>query len=410
MSMYKTQRCRYFDESGHSLKPYCTQGDHCRFIHPNDPQWERVKSRYDMATENHEKMKVKSRNKPHALSVSPPRVNMKTLCDSGTAIATEGHFYGINASVTLNPGSATDDEVVYPNQRQRKSENNFDGFASRREDTRSNPTRGSRREDQVELEPADLRAGHILSKMAIPDIFCRLAKLCREISQDACILDREEEKLKAFTELSSDLSNAAPTTAMAVIPALASVITSHAKCKDGVEQRIRELDSLWSSLFSALEDDISKLISSRLHDAIATLHKKRDDICQSLAHTAPLKRKPDEPRSEMQSSHEPSSWKNSAADGRKTYSERSAVSVDTDSVLHGSPGQKRRRISSLSVPMAKPAHEVIGTDLKEILAAMRLQMDKQTRAIEHLAKENHKPRYTSHCSPVPSDSCASSRI
>ncbi|KAJ6630780.1 hypothetical protein B0H10DRAFT_853349 [Mycena sp. CBHHK59/15] len=35
----KKYRCRYFAEDGRPVNPTCNQGDSCRFVHPNDPQW-----------------------------------------------------------------------------------------------------------------------------------------------------------------------------------------------------------------------------------------------------------------------------------------------------------------------------------------------------------------------------------
>ncbi|KIJ69442.1 hypothetical protein HYDPIDRAFT_106058 [Hydnomerulius pinastri MD-312] len=198
--------------------------------------------------------------------------------------------------------------------------------------------------------------------------------------------------MKAFTELSSELSRAPPTAAMAVTPALAAVITSHAKTKDRVEDGIRELELLWKTLFTTLEDDISKVVDTRLQDAIATLHKERDDILQAM--TRCTSRKGDEPRGETPISHVPiDNWRELAPEGTMSFSERSAVSIDVVPVPSGSSGQKLRRIASPSPSLVVPKQEEDGgSSLKDVLESMKFQMDRQTRAIELLAKENQQVR------------------
>ncbi|KAG2368526.1 hypothetical protein BDR07DRAFT_16930 [Suillus spraguei] len=74
MSLYKTMRCRYFDEYGKGVKPFCNQGSRCRFIHPSDLQWDKGRTNPEKSAYNDmkcEKSKAKPKHKPKASSTSP---------------------------------------------------------------------------------------------------------------------------------------------------------------------------------------------------------------------------------------------------------------------------------------------------------------------------------------------------
>jgi hypothetical protein len=185
--------------------------------------------------------------------------------------------------------------------------------------------------------------------------------------------------LKAFTELSSELSKAAPSTAMAVTPALAAVITSHAKCKERVAARVKELDSLWENLFSILVTNIVKTTNINLEHAITSLQKERDAVLQSYGGSSGpllLKRKAhdqlwdelDRPMGTM-----------TDGDGDKGTADDEHGS-DT---LPQSPEFKRRRVESSVATTVKEE----GVDLKDLLETVKSSLAMHSRALDLLAKE-----------------------
>ena len=198
--------------------------------------------------------------------------------------------------------------------------------------------------------------------------------------QDSCQLDKEEERLKAFTELSAELSKAAPSTAMAVTPALAAVITSHAKCKERVTAHVKELDSLWENLFSIFVTNIVKTTNISLEHAVASLHKERDATLQSYNRSSGpllLKRKAydglgdelDEPMESM-------------IDGDKCAADDESGS----GVLSQPPDFKRRRVeSSVSTTVKEES-----VDLKDLLETVKSSLAMHSRALELLVKEKQQ--------------------
>lgn len=212
-------------------------------------------------------------------------------------------------------------------------------------------------------------------------------RLCCEIVQDTCFLDREQDKLKAFTGLSSELSRAVPDAAMAVTPALATVITGHTRTRERLENHVEELETLWKTLFSVLESDISKVIDSRLEQAITLLDKERDSALRVITRSQ---------RRVGERLHDgttgPRQWpdgcRETATDRTTTLSERSPIVVNSGSAINASPEERRHHGGSTSLSLVPTREGDLGTTLRSVLEDMKTQMDRQTRAIELLAKEN----------------------
>lgn len=226
----------------------------------------------------------------------------------------------------------------------------------------------------------------IVSSFKITNLWIRL---CCEIVQDTCFLDREEDKLKAFTGLSSELSRAVPDAAMAVTPALATVISGHTRTRQRLENHVEELETLWKTLFSILESDISKVIGSRLEQAMTLLDKERDSALRVITRSQRLigDRLYDGTPGPRQWTD---GWRETATDRTTTLSERSATFVNGGPEMNASPEETRHHGGSTSSSLVPTQEGDLGTSLRIVLEDMKTQIDRQTRAIELLAKENHQ--------------------
>ncbi|KAF9246539.1 hypothetical protein BU15DRAFT_58564 [Melanogaster broomeanus] len=412
MSMYKTLRCRYFDESGYPIKPYCSKGNGCRrvfthptmilrgqpnmlslrFIHPNDRQWRGKRKSYTPPSSRDSVRKGK--NKARMASPLSSQVDTFKRKQSGIVRGHDHqdssvrkayskrnfesralHVREHDAAAADHGGSlrrASDEE---DDTYQYQKLNTF-GKASHKRSTSGTELTGYRPDvTEKDIKPTENVSG----------ILHHIAKLCGEVVQDTCFLDREEDKVKAFTNLSSELSTAAPSTAIALAPALAGVITSYTKTRERVEDHVGELESLWKTLFSTLEEDISKLIDSRQREAIAALHKEKESILRAITQSPSLRLVGESLSSETSTPHHPmDGWKTKMT----TYSEHNIIS-DVAVAGNGSPGQMRHHVAFPSIPVVEPKQEGdLGASIRGVLEGMKLQMDRQTRAIELLANED----------------------
>lgn len=197
--------------------------------------------------------------------------------------------------------------------------------------------------------------------------------------------------MKAFTGLSSELSRAVPDAAMAVTPALATVITGHTRTRERLENHMEELETLWKALFSMLEGDISKAIDSRLEQAMTLLGNERDSALRVITRSQRLVG--DRPHDGITGPRQwTDGWRETATDRTTTLSERSTISVNGGPTINASPEETRHQAGSTSLSLVPTQEADLGMSLRVVLEDMKLQMDRQTRAIELLAKENLQVR------------------
>lgn len=195
--------------------------------------------------------------------------------------------------------------------------------------------------------------------------------------------------MKAFTGLSSELSRAVPDAAMAVTPALATVITGHTRTRERLENRVEELETLWKTLFSMLERDISKVVDSRLEQAMTLLDKERDSALRVITRSQRLV---DDRLHDGTTG--PRQWtdggRETATDRTTTLSEQGTIFVNGGPTINAPPEGARRRGGSTTLSLVPTQEGDLGTSLRIVLEDMKVQMDRQTRAIELLAQENHQ--------------------
>ncbi|KAG1853702.1 hypothetical protein DFJ58DRAFT_728097 [Suillus subalutaceus] len=352
-----------------------------------------------------EKSKAKPKHKPKASSTSPLQRGPR----SSPLVPQSDLFRRNHEELDRERGR---DREVKPIQRDRRDRDfdSWERYVRERERDRSRDVRRSSRE-RVDEERASYHSkrskkteGHAIrssvmdlgnpsfqskddkkrSISIVGEFSSRLAKLCSQLVQDSCQLDKEEDKLKAFTELSTELSKAAPSTAMAVTPALAAVITSHAKSKERVAARVRELDSLWESLLSNVVTTIVKTTDINLERAIALLHKETDAALQPYfrSHSPLLLKRKAHDQSWGELGELLELKDTSVGDDR----ENGATAAEHGSkALSRSPDLKRRRME-LSSPTAFPVKEE-NVDYRGLLETMKSSLAMQTRTLELLAKE-----------------------
>lgn len=169
---------------------------------------------------------------------------------------------------------------------------------------------------------------------------------------------------------------------MAVTPALASVITSHTRTRERLENHAEELEALWKTLFTILESDISKVIDSRLEQAMTLLDKERDSALRVITRSQRLI---SDGLHDGTTGPRADGWREAAMDRATIVSERGNGGPTP---INASPEETRHNGASTSLSLIQTQEGDLGTSLRGVLEGMKMQMDRQTRAIELLAQEN----------------------
>ncbi|CAK5277703.1 unnamed protein product [Mycena citricolor] len=83
MSVVKKYRCRYFEENGTPIPPTCNQGEACRFVHPEDQNWPGLKPFQD----------TRLINKPSSKRKDTSRASFSSSDNRGAALASQSELF-----------------------------------------------------------------------------------------------------------------------------------------------------------------------------------------------------------------------------------------------------------------------------------------------------------------------------
>lgn len=112
-----------------------------------------------------------------------------------------------------------------------------------------------------------------------------VAKITNRAAQDTAAFERDAERIKTCTELSSTLANISSSTNAIVTPALAAVIASHGKNHDRMEADFKRLGHLWEDLFQHFMNSIVQAIDSEVGIA---LDRFRHELSAQLPSYPPM--------------------------------------------------------------------------------------------------------------------------
>jgi hypothetical protein len=168
--------------------------------------------------------------------------------------------------------------------------------------------------------------------------------------------------------LSSALASISPVGSTAVAPTLADVVNNHVLSQVQVEASLNALSELWDEIFDVFANEIAHVIDAKLEDALTKLNTDCERAAARLMHSSSTGQKRKLPNGVSLFS---------VNDPREGMADASS-SLDTED-----RERKRRRVS-----------DVTGTELslEDILNTIKVKMDKQTRSLETLNRENMQAR------------------
>ncbi|KAJ7063283.1 hypothetical protein C8F01DRAFT_1132348 [Mycena amicta] len=331
MSVTKKYRCRYYTVEGLPCKtPFLNvdvrnnkrQKDAGRGppLAPQSDLFQRKKEDEDRRADRN-RDRDKHRDSTRNRSASPPRPNPKKHAHKSDS--------KVESSVT-----AKVEDASYAR----------DDFSSEKYklgvELRAPPTQTTRDKEPAKLEGSDE------NKMAerLLGLFRSLANVSNEIVVATAAHEREGEKLRTYTEISSALSRISQAAATSVAPTLADIMLRHEQCKHRVDENFKALGGLWDEVFDVFCNEIARVLDSKLQDALGALENAGKRAWGEVH----------DERTPERSSHE----------------------------------SKRRRISGSSVsPSAGQDEEV-----EQILAQMKMKIDEQAYSLQVLTKENTEVR------------------
>lgn len=226
-------------------------------------------------------------------------------------------------------------------------------------------------------------------------------RITNRAAQDTAAFERDAERMKACTELSSTLSAISPSTNAIVTPALAAVIASHGKNHDRMEADFKRLGHIWEDLYQHFMNSIVQAIDSEVGIA---LDRFRHELSAQLPSYPPMPFSASPVEMHRSGDNIPGMRKRKVADAD------SMMDGDFDMVnrniggseYHRAPsyedeqGAKRRRLHkdnsmNSSLDLSNP-------DVLAMVHEMTAKLRQQEEALAQLQEENERVSATHHAS------------
>ncbi|KAE9400793.1 hypothetical protein BT96DRAFT_975141 [Gymnopus androsaceus JB14] len=387
---YKKYQCRYFDDRGRPLTPSCREGNACRFVHPNDPNWPGVKchrNKHSRDVSPHSSwMKHDDRRDRSAspLGRGAPLVSQHTLfrrvkqeTEDETPLnysETEG-----NRRKGMTPQTTRFQTVsLEGDARGRNIERSVaveqDPLQSNKANT-SNATRDLPNAILSEAEAAKKRSEQFVS------MFKDVAMVSSQIVQDTVLYDQEERKLQTFNEITASLAKI-PSATAAVAGPIADLILTHAQSKERLDENFRLLGAAWEKVFNSLLADFSLSLENRLQTALSSVKNEAENAMGQLKRRRVSMSPEQEARSKADSHHEAKENEHSSSG----YAHSSA----RDSKRRKVAGQSRSASPDPRQKDETHRPSVVKISLDDILNQMKMKIDQQSSCLQSLSKENEE--------------------
>ncbi|KAK0459702.1 uncharacterized protein EV420DRAFT_284870 [Desarmillaria tabescens] len=425
-NIYKKYQCRYFSGAGEPLYPPCRQGDNCRFVHPNDPNWpgRPCNNPVTSARTNSAGQRTSSGAKsaaPRATSHSPvtsrfgpPLVSQTDLfrqlklesdSDDTESLLRRTQYPGkvwnhdsrrkdLDRESSRGRAAHRSRERYCPRNRSAsplrsrvkeklpvgKLQSGLDNSAATPDIGASSSSQSGvfvRSAEKFADQPIVGRARTGPGSQRMVELFRDLAKFSNDVVQSTAEFERQEKKLKSYTEISATLSKVSNSAAASVAPNLAEILLSHAQTQNHVDEGFAAIGNIWQEIFGVVISEVNEIINASVEDAVDALKTRMErtmngrdgdsglDMDTTLVDAMSFPEGPRVPKR-----------------GRLA-----------DEPCAHSQTVKRPKLAAWS-PASSYAESLSHTTISvgDLIHRMKLKLNEQTSSLQHLAKENSEVR------------------
>ncbi|KAG7452537.1 uncharacterized protein BT62DRAFT_7810 [Guyanagaster necrorhizus] len=419
---YKKYQCRYFSSTGQPLYPPCRQGDNCRFVHPNDPNWPgrpcnipvmSVKTNSVGQRTSTEAKSAAPRATSHSPAISrfgPPLVSQTDLfrqlklesdSDDTESLLRRTQF----PSKVWNHDSRRNDfdreslrERTAGRSRERHYPRNRSASPLRSrvkeklpagkpqsdlDNSTANPGIGA--SSSVSVRSAEKFAGQPTTgrvrtgpaSQRIVDLFRDLAKFSNDVVQSTAEFERQEKKLKSYTEISATLSKVSNSAAASVAPNLAEILLDHAQTQNHVDEGFAAIGNIWLEIFGVVISEVNEIINASVEEAVDALKTRSMERTMNGRDVHPG---PDEDTILVDAMSTPEV---------PLVSSRGRLTDELDARL-----QTVKRLKLMEWSPAGSAEPLSRSTISvgDVIHQMKLKLNEQSSSLHHLARENNEVR------------------
>jgi len=192
-----------------------------------------------------------------------------------------------------------------------------------------------------------------------------------QVTQGADTQAREDRKIKALTELSSNIGKISKITASAVFPTVAEVLLKQAQGKQRLEDDLKSMAGVWDEIVELLVGELCDTIDSKLEQSLKKMCEQGERLQKRVAVNASPTSKRRRGGDDLEDENE--DWP-PLANRDRDPKQTTAISL---------PEQKRRRFDEVCPPSRSD-------NTASILSQMKLKIDEQAQALQTLTQENNE--------------------
>ncbi|KAJ8520401.1 hypothetical protein ONZ45_g2790 [Pleurotus djamor] len=412
-SLYKTHPCRHFDDKGRPLEAGCNQGKKCRYLHPEDADWNSAvrkmalraqRERADRKTGDSDayiRDQRRTDDRPFKDSRSnrrsdplPPQADL-FLRFKGDREEEVVKRHGDSYVPDRDDVRQASDERYRRHRGGSRQDNRDKGREKNSRNLEETITLPKIEEADTTLKPVPVQNENaestepvlvpeatiqveVIAKTADEiDRFREISRLAGCAMQDAAMRVDAERKLSAYTGLSTSVANVSSSASRMMAPALAEMFLQHAEAKKRAEESATALGNAWEEVMKEHQRETQRVVNEALKQALEKMEAKGQELeglRRRVSPAEPIKR------------------------GSDMHGERGRGGDAADYDRRGT-NTKRRRIGGY-----EPGHggRREGDDPGDVLEQLKRQLDEQERRMQALKHENEQTdNQSSSDSPCP---------
>lgn len=178
--------------------------------------------------------------------------------------------------------------------------------------------------------------------------------------------EKQDKKLKTYSEISQTLSKVSHSAAQSVAPNLAEILLNHGQLKSRLATSLDGVGHLWDEIFARVHREVNFIIDQQVEKAKGIIAQEVDRAIQNAAQN--------ELRQQRDVNHAP----------KRVRDEEDAYDRE-----------KRRRLNSWESPVVPPVQQNAASGTADVLQQMQTMITQSLASIQSLTQENQEVRLAS---------------
>ncbi|KDR81590.1 hypothetical protein GALMADRAFT_239635 [Galerina marginata CBS 339.88] len=404
--------CRYFTEDGRPLPQTCRDGDRCRFMHPNNPNWPNSKTKTksyrstplvpqaDLFLRSYKDEFSSNERKDRSSSRGPQGMRYRKRSkspDRGRSpfkkypVAREkpnatGNRQAEAKQTAGNLHVGGDDPKESPLQRNTSgSTKQVYGSYQNLSSTAGSGSQAKqyhiRKGSPLKRHSENTLLASVLGSDKAMQLFQNLASISRETDQLSEVQRKEESKTETFRKISQTLKSITSAAENAVAPQLARSLLTQEDCKGLIEKNNEACQKIWKDAINIFAEEVTRVVDSHMQDSLLSIRNEAEQAIALVRNMGKRKRWDDPEITEPQTK---------AKNMNIAHAGELLQGVDDGS----SRDVKRQKMGAGCMPTSRALKGLSDaeSDQGALIKELKLKIEEQARAIVNLTEENNELR------------------